>query len=215
MTAEADLIRNRRRVFATPGGFHDRLVAFLAKALPAAIGVIAAIMILAPLSPRGEISFLLDRNKVAITNERVKVDDAAYRGKDARGRTFLVTAGSAVQVSSRNPVVEMTDLVARLNMAEGPASIRAPQGSYNYRTEVISVSGPVNFEAADGYWMVTQNVAIDLDTRRAVGSGGVEGAVQTGTFSAESIVADLNERTIALDGNARLRMTPGKLRIPK
>lgn len=215
MTAQADLIRSKQRQFATPGGFHDRLVGFLAKALPAAIGVVAAVMILSPLSPRGEISFLLDRNKVAVTNERVKVDGAAYRGQDAQGRAFLVTAGNAVQVSARNPVVEMTDLVAQLDMAEGPASLRAPAGRYNYRTETIAVDGPVRFEAADGYRMVTQNVAVDLNTRRAVGSGGVEGAVSTGTFSADSIIADLTARTLALDGNARLRMTPGKLRIPK
>ena len=40
------------------------------------------------------------------------------------------------------------------------------------------------------------------------------GAVPTGTFSADRIVADLGERTVTLEGNARLRMTPGKLRMP-
>ena len=215
MTAEADLKRYRRRAFARPGGFHDRLVNFLAKALPAAIGVIAAVMILSPLSPRGEISFLLDRNKVAVTNERVKVDEAMYRGQDARGRDFRVTAGNAVQASSATPVVEMSDLVARIQLNDGPAELWAPEGDYNYRTEMISVAGPVNFRASDGYRIVTSNVDIDVSAKRAVGSGGVEGAVPTGTFSAQRIVADLEERTVALEGNARLRMTPGKLRIPK
>jgi hypothetical protein len=54
MTVQADLIRDKRRHFATPGGFHDKLISFLAKALPAAIGLVAAVMILSPLSPRGE-----------------------------------------------------------------------------------------------------------------------------------------------------------------
>lgn len=215
MTAQADLIRDRRRAFATPGGFHDRLIGFLAKALPAAIGVIAAVMILSPLSPRGEISFLLDRNKVAVTQQRMEVDRAAYRGQDARGRAFVVTAGNAVQPSAEDPVVQMQRLVARMNLQDGPARIWAPLGSYNYRTEEIDVNGPVNFRAADGYRMVTQNVGIDLNARRAAGSGGVEGAVSTGTFSADSLVADLEARTITLEGNARLRMTPGKLRIPQ
>lgn len=215
MTAEADLIRNKRRAFARPGGFHDRLVAFLAKALPAAIGLVAAIMIISPLSPRGEISFLLDRNKVAVTNERVRADGAEYRGKDSNDRAFSVTAGSAVQTSSDDPLVKMNDLVARIDLNDGPAVIRAPTGTYNYRSEEISVDGPVRFEASDGYRMVTRNVDIDLNSRRAVGSGGVEGAVPTGTFRANSITADLSERVITLQGNARLRMTPGKLRIPR
>ncbi len=63
MTQQADQVRTRRRGFAAPGGFHDRLVRILAVALPAGVGVLVAVMLLAPLSPRGEISFLLDRNK--------------------------------------------------------------------------------------------------------------------------------------------------------
>ncbi|AIT80287.1 MULTISPECIES: LPS export ABC transporter periplasmic protein LptC [Novosphingobium] len=215
MSVEATQIRNRRRHFAAPGGSHDRLVAFLAKALPAGIGVVAAIMILMPLSPRGEISFLLDRNKVAVTKERIRVADAAYRGLDDRGRAFVVTAGSAVQKSASLPVVQMLDLVAQLNLNDGPAKIDAPRGAYNYDTETIKVDGPVNFAAADGYRMVTNNVAIDVKDRKAVGTGGVEGKVPTGTFAAQTMKADFNERTVTLEGNARLRMTPGKLRIPQ
>lgn len=215
MSVEAIQIRNRRRQFAAPGGAHDRLVGFLAKALPAAIGLVAAVMILVPLSPRGEISFLLDRNKVAITGERLKVDDAAYRGQDQRGRGFVVTAGTAVQRSAETPVVEMLDLKAQMNLIDGPARIQAPRGAYDYDSEKIAVSGPVQFDAPDGYRMSTRNVAIDVKSQVAIGSGGVEGTVPTGTFRADSMKADLENRTVTLEGNARLHMTPGKLRIPK
>lgn len=215
MSVEATQIRDQRRHFAAPGGSHDRLVAFLAKALPAAIGVVAAIMILVPLSPRGEVSFLLDRNKVAVTDERIKVANAAYRGLDNRGRAFTVTAGTAVQKSASVPVVQMLDLIAQLDLNDGPARIDAPRGAYNYNTEKIDVAGPVNFAAADGYRMQTNGVAIDIRGKTATGSGGVQGAVPTGTFSAQSMKADLDGRTVTLEGNARLRMTPGKLRIPQ
>jgi lipopolysaccharide export system protein LptC len=215
MSTEAVEIQNRRRHFAAPGGSHDRLVGFLAKALPAAIGVVAAVMILVPLSPRGEISFLLDRNKVAITTERLKVDDAAYRGKDNKNRGFVVTAGTAVQRSATTPIVQMQTLKALMSLNDGPAEIVAPNGAYNYDTEQIAVNGPVNFAAPDGYKMTTSNVAIDVRNQRAVGSGGVNGTVPTGTFRADSMKADLEGRTVTLEGNARLRMTPGKLRIPK
>ncbi len=215
MTIEADLIRDRRRHFAAPGGFHDRLIAFLAKALPAAIGLVAAVMILAPLSPRGEISFLLDRNRVAITDKRVEVDNATYRGQDRQGRHFELTAGKAVQASAADPIVEMDRLAARLQLADGPAELTAPHGIYNFDTEDVTVDGPVAFAAADGYRMVTSKVAVNLKTRRVVGSGGVSGAVPTGAFSAERIIADLDARTLMLEGNARLRMTPGKLRMPR
>lgn len=215
MSLEAVQIRNRRRHFAAPGGSHDRLVAFLAKALPAGIGLVASVMLLVPLGPRGEISFLLDRNKVAVTQERIKVDDAAYRGLDNKGRDFVVTAGTAVQRSAATPVVEMLDLGARMKLTDGPALLSAPRGAYNFDTEQINVDGPVRFAAPDGYTMNTSNVAIDVKKQVAVGSGGVKGTVTTGTFSADSLKADLDTRTVTLQGNARLRMTPGKLRIPQ
>ncbi|HKR92038.1 LPS export ABC transporter periplasmic protein LptC [Novosphingobium sp.] len=215
MSVKAIQIRNRRRHFATPGGSHDRLVGFLAKALPAGIGVIAAIMILVPLSPRGEISFLLDRHKVAVTNERIKVSDAAYKGQDNRGRDFVVTAGTAVQQSADVPVVQMLDLSAQMSLNDGPARLQAPRGAYNYDAENIAVSGPVQFSAPDGYRMTTSNVSVDVKRKVAVGSGGVQGTVPTGTFSAGTMTADLENRTVVLNGNARLHMTPGKMRIPK
>lgn len=215
MSVEAIQIRNRRRHFAAPGGSHDRLVGFLAKALPAGIGVVAAIMILLPLSPRGEISFLLDRNKVAITNERLRVQNAAYRGQDNHGRDFTVTAGTAVQQSADIPVVQMLDLSARLNLNDGPAEVQAPRGAYDYHQEKIEVSGPVQFAAPDGYRMTTSDVNIDVKQKVAVGSGGVQGTVPSGTFQASSMKADFENRTVTLQGNARLHMIPGKLRMPK
>ena len=213
MTRAAERKRRRRQAFARPGGFHDRLVGILAKALPAGIGVIAAVMILSPLSPRGEVSFLLDRNKVAVTQDRVRATEAAYRGEDSRGRDFQVTAGEAVQRNAETPVVLMRDLVAQVRLDDGPATLRASDGAYNYRTERVVSQSPVTFTAADGYRMVAQNVAIDLDRRRAVGSGGVSGAVPSGTFAANSLTADLEARTVTLEGGARMRMIPGKLRF--
>ncbi|MCJ1960278.1 LPS export ABC transporter periplasmic protein LptC [Novosphingobium mangrovi (ex Hu et al. 2023)] len=216
MSEEARQIRNRRRHLAAPGGSHDRLVGFLVKGLPAAIGVVAAVMILVPLSPRGEVSFLLDRNKVEVTENRLSVDDAAYSGKDDRGRAFTVTAGTAVQESAASPIVEMFDLAAQLALSDGPGKIVAPRGRYNYDEDLLDVDGPVDFAASDGYHMTANNVSVDIASKLAHGSGGVEGRVPSGTFKAETMQADLEARTVTLEGNAKLRMTPGsKLEIPQ
>ncbi len=67
---------------------------------------------------------------------------------------------------------------------------------------------------ADGYEFVARGVSVDLPARTMVGSEGVEGAVPAGTFSADRITADLDARVISLQGNARLTMQPGELRMP-
>lgn len=214
MSIQADQIRNRRRQFAAPGGSLDRMIRFLAVALPAAVGVIAATMLVTPLSPRGEVSFLLDRNKVAIAQDRLRVDNAMYRGQDSKGRPFSLSAGSAVQASAREPVVRMNNLTARLLLADGPAVLNAPAGHYDIDKEVVAVDGVMRFTASDGYRMSASDVSIDLKARTLRGQGRVEGTVPAGSFSADRIVADIGARTVALEGNARLQMTPGRLRLP-
>ena len=215
MTAKADQIRERRRAFAAPGSQLDRTVRWLAIGLPAAVGVIAALMVITPLGPRGEVSFLLDRNKVQTTANRLVVDNAVYRGEDGKGRPFSLSAGSAVQHSVSQPVVQMRDLIGRILLDDGPAQITAELGRYNYDTQQVAVDSEVRFVTADGYRMNTRGVSIDIDKKTMVGSGGVAGATPAGTFSADSIRANLDTRTVALQGRARLHMVPGKMQMPK
>ena len=213
-TDQAKQLRSARQHFAAPGGSHDKLIGFLAKALPMAVGVIAALMVITPLGPRGEVSFLLDRNKVAVIDERLRVDNAMYRGADDKGRPFSLTAGEAVQRSSREGIVRMQDLVARILLPEGPARLSAEAGAYHIEDETMSVIGPVRLTTADGYRLLARDVSIDLPAKRMVGRGGVSGSFPAGTFSADRLYADLAARTVTLDGHARLRMAPGKLRMP-
>lgn len=215
MTQAADQIRDKRREEALPGGGHDRVVRFLARALPAAVGAIVAIMVIAPLFPRGEVSFLLDRNKVATTQDRIKVESAMYRGEDVKGRPFSLTAGQAVQPDARQSLIQLTGLAARMMLADGPAELRAPDGTFDFNANTVAVKGPVDFRAAGGYRMTTSGVSIDLKKQHVTGGGGVAGSVPSGTFTADRLDADLDSRTITLTGRARLRMVPGRMRVPK
>lgn len=214
MTVEAERMRTRRQAFAAPGSSLDRIVRLLAVGLPALVGAIAAMMLIAPLSDRGEVSFLLDRNKVDVADDRLRVDNAMYRGQDDRGRPYSLVAGEAVQSSASVPVVRLEDLVARILLPEGPAVLTAPSGRYAIRDELVRVPGVVRFRAADGYRMDARGVLIDLPTRTLRGEGRVEGRIPAGSFEADSIRADLAARTLTLEGDARLSMIPGRLRMP-
>ncbi|KUO55106.1 MAG: LPS export ABC transporter periplasmic protein LptC [Sphingomonadales bacterium BRH_c3] len=213
-TSEAKELRSQRQHFAAPGGSHDRLVRFLARFLPMAVGVIAALMVITPLGPGSEVSFLLDRNKVAMIDERLSVSNAMYRGEDDSGRPFSLTAGDAVQRSNSEGIVRMRDLEAQILLRDGPARISAEAGAYDIDREVMTIDGALRLSAADGYSMVTRGVSVDLASRQITGEGGVEGEVPAGTFSADRMTVDIDKRVFSLKGNARLRMRPGELRKP-
>ena len=120
-----------------------------------------------------------------------------------------------MQPSLQRPIVEMRHLAASLELSDGPAEITALGGAYNFDTGRVVVPGPVNVIAPGGYRLVTNDVDIDLRTHRLLASGRVQGELSTGTFSANTMMADLEARTITLQGNVRMRMTPGKLSFPK
>ncbi|MBM3927998.1 MAG: LPS export ABC transporter periplasmic protein LptC [Sphingomonadales bacterium] len=200
--------RTARQRWAAPGSSHDKFVALLQFVLPVGIGVLAAFLVMAPLFMGGDVSFVLDKNKVDVAQERMKLEAAQYRGQDARGRAFTLDAASAVQRSSAEPVVRLNDLSAGLEMADGPAELTAPKGLYDMRSEQVAVDGPIAFTAADGYRLGTTGATVDLRTRRLQSTGAVEGTTPMGTFSGDRMSADLEGRVVRLEGNARLRIVP-------
>ena len=212
MSERADHDRTMRRLWATSGSSHDRVVRVLRYGLPLVIGVVAAVLVFSPFTQRAEISFLLSKDKVDMASERMKVTRAEYRGQDAKGQPFALLAGSAVQKSSAEPIVRMTDLSGAIRLDDGPATIVARDSAYNMDTERVAVPGLVEVKSANGYRIDASNVAVDLKTRSLVGQGGVTGTLNIGRFSANQLSADLDKRIVRLQGNARLRINQGVLK---
>lgn len=210
MSDVAARLRSQKRGWAHPGSSHDRLIRLSLIALPLGIGVLAAFLVVAPLMMGGDVSFVLDKNKVDIAQERLRLESAEYRGTDAKGQQFHLHAGSAVQRSSAEPIVQLNDLSAEINLAEGPASLTADRGHYNLDSEQVAVQGPIRFKTSDGYTLNTNDATVDLKTRTLASGGAVTGDTPMGVFSANKLTADLEKRTVSLDGNARLRIIPNR-----
>jgi len=138
-----DVARTAREIWAAPGSSHDRVIAALRVLLPVAIGVLAAFVVVLPLYAGGDVSFLLDKNKVEVAKERLRVRAATYRGEDDKGQPFALSAGSAVQKSSAEPIVKLENLSARIGLRDGPASIVADHGRYDMDQQQVTIDGPV------------------------------------------------------------------------
>lgn len=215
MSVQADQQRNYRRHWARPGGSHDRMVALLKNWLPVAVGILSALLATAPFTGGDKVSFVLDKNKVEVAKERMRVSEALYRGEDSKGQPFSLRAGSAVQKSSREPIVDLNNMSARILLTDGPAVFNASKGQYNMESERMAVVGPVQFEAAGGYRMTTRDVGIDLKTRRMQSAGHVDGRIPIGTFSADHLEADMSARIVTLNGRASLRIEQNGLKGQK
>lgn len=201
--------RNR---WAVPGSAHDRLVRLAKIALPSAVGVLIAVLAVAPLGKHSDVSFILDKKKVENANERMRVEQARYVGTDDKGQQFTMVANRALQRSSDVPVVDIRGISARLNMPQGPLFVAANTGRYNLDTLKVNIDGPVKVVGGDGYRLATRDVTVDLKHRQLASEGPVAGAMRLGQFQAGQLHADLGQRTVVLDHGARLKIVQGAVR---
>ncbi|NJM50747.1 MAG: LPS export ABC transporter periplasmic protein LptC [Sphingomonadales bacterium] len=236
MSDLADRQKTQRQHWAAPGSRHDRLIRALRVILPSIIGILLALLTFSPFTNSNELSFVLDKDRVNMAAERMRISEALYRGEDSKGRPFSLRAGSAVQKSSAEPVIRMSDLSARILLDDGPAALVAGQGAYDLDAETMRVNGPlsvkssdgysllannvlltlktqilrsngtVSFTGKDGYALTANNVQVNLPERNMQSFGPVRGSTKVGTFSANSMSADMDSRIVTLSGNAKLRI---------
>lgn len=200
------------RAWAMPGGSHDRLIAILRVALPIAVVALVILLALAPLTSGRDISFLLSKNQVDVAHERMRVTRATYRGRDDKDQPFSLVARSAVQATSKDPVVKLDTLSANVLLNDGTATITAPRGRYDMDKQTVAIDGPVLVRRADGSRLATRDVAVDLNAKRVASGGPVDGSLPLGRFSADHMTADLNTRVVVLAGRARLHIVQARSR---
>jgi lipopolysaccharide export system protein LptC len=198
--------------WAEPGSTHDRLVRWSKVVLPSAVGVLIAVLALAPLNKNGDVSFILDKKKVANAPERMRVESARYVGTDDKGQQFVIRANQAIQRSSDVPVVDIGGMFAQLALPQGPLMIAANQGQYDLDSQKVVVAGPVRVAGPDGYRLATSDVTVDMKTRQMASAGPVSGQMRLGHFQAGQLHADLGSRTVVLDHGARLKIVQGAVR---
>ena len=212
MSEAATRDRVIKQDWAEPGSRHDRLVRVAKLALPVGALVLLGLLTISPFGHRSEVSFILDKTKVDSAQERMRIDAARYTGEDDQGRRFSISAERAVQPSGDQPIVSISGMAARLDLAEGPLSIVANHGRYDLDRQTVVIDGPVRVAGAGGYRLETSDVSVNLKTRQLASAGPVTGAMKLGQFSAGHLIADLGDRRVALTGGARLKIVQGAIR---
>ena len=212
MSEAATRGRAVKQRWAVPGSTHDRLVRWTKILLPSAVGVLIAVLALAPLEKKSDVSFILDKKKVQNAPEKMRIESAHYVGTDNKGQRFEITANNALQRTSAAPIVDINGMFAQLALEQGPLMIGANTARYNLDTQKVAIDGPVRVTGGDGYRLATRDVLVDLKQRKLASSGPVAGQMRIGSFQAGQLKADLGSRTVVLEGGARLKIVQGGVR---
>lgn len=210
MSEAALKARSTRQRRAAAGSGHDAMIRVLRLLLPLGIVVLIVLLSVAPLLGGRDISFVLSKDRVDMAHERMRVANATYRGEDEKGEPFRLQARSAVQQTSRVPIVRLAELTGTIAMPDGPTTLAAPAGRYNMDSQQLRADGAVKFRGADGYRLDTRDVIVDLKTRKVTSTTPVDGAMTLGTFRSDHLFADLTAKTVVLTGAVHLHITQAR-----
>jgi lipopolysaccharide export system protein LptC len=200
--------RSRRHRSMAPGAPRDRYIWVAKRLFPTAAALLAVLLIGLPLTVTQEFSFLLSKDSAKRSNERMRIIAAVYRGSTAAGEPFSLRAGSGVQKSSSVPVVVLSNLSAEIERAAGPATVTAPGGEYNLRTNQALVRGPVVALGGNGYRVDGDSIRIDMNAGTVSSVEPVTGTLPMGSFRARGFAADIEGQTVVLTGRPHLHILP-------
>jgi len=190
------------------GGGYDRFVRLMRVLMPGASVLLLLTVLVWPLVSGQEMSFVLSKDRVEVSPERLRMESPRYRGTDERGRPFEITARRAVQRTSATPVVELEEVSAQMAMANDVVRVKAETGSYDLDRKQLKATGPLVLTTDRGYRFTTRNAIVDLASKTAYGSDGVEGNGPLGTFRAQRFRADISAETVVFEGRTKMRITP-------
>lgn len=210
MSEQAVLEREARRRAMLPGSPRDRFMKIARRAFPIASVVLLVVLVALPLTVRQEFSFLLSKDRAEKAIERLRLQEATYRGQTLRGEAFEIRAQSGVQKTSAVPIVVLTGLSAEIQQAAGPLTVTAPTGEFFIDENRIIVNGPVIVRSPSGYSLDGNRIEIDINESRVRSSEPVSGTLPIGSFRADGFTAEIDGRNVTLAGGVKLRITPNR-----
>ncbi len=142
--------------------------------------------------------FRISFAKVDEQDGSLTMDKARYRGTDAKGQPFLVTADSATQILGDAKQIILDQVNADITLNGGTwASLQSRTGLYDQTNARLTLEGNVNLFTDQGYEMHGQSAEINLKEGVIVSDSKVAGQGPMGLLRANTMrISDKGNRLL-------------------
>ncbi|MEO0411456.1 MAG: LPS export ABC transporter periplasmic protein LptC [Pseudomonadota bacterium] len=197
------------------GGRYDKAIRVLRTLFPClAIAVVLATAAY-PIFAAKETSFVLARNTIEASEDRLRMINPRYSGVDASGRPFEVRAASAVQPRGIADAVTLTRIGAMMTLKNNAViEIDAETGIYSTAEETLNMTAPVLVTTSSGYRIDAKETQVDLDDHLVSSRQSVVAAGPLGVFRADGFESQIEDDTLVFIGNVTATLQPRKVRLP-
>lgn len=198
---------DRVRLFAMAAR-ESRRVRRLRLMLPALGALLCVIVVVATVVTR--ISISLSIGDLKITAEGLAMDAPHLSGSDGKGRTYTVSAESAVQDLSDTRIIRLKGIEASVIQVDGSrANLLADSGVYDSAAQTVVLKENIRLKNSDGSGGLLERAAIDLATGSLTSDSPVAFSSRLGEISAEKMGVEKQAGTVTFSGGVRMTVNPG------
>jgi lipopolysaccharide export system protein LptC len=185
----------------------SRRVRRLRLMLPALGALLCLVVIGATIVSRITIS--LGIGDLRITSEGLAMDAPHLSGSDGKGRTYAVSAESAIQDLSDTRVIRLKGIEASVTQADGSkARLTADGGVYNAAAQTLVLKDNIRLANSDGSGGALNRAEIDLATGSLSSDSPVAFSSRLGEINAEKMGVAKKSGTVTFSGGVRMTVDP-------
>lgn len=186
---------------------HSARVRWIRRVLP--LGVAAAVVVIGAASMLSQLKVKLDLpfdiGHLTLSGSRLTMELPKLSGFTEDNRGYSVTAKTASQDLNRPDFIDLTDISAKLELAEkGWASVQAKTGSFDTKKQFITLDNGVELAMNDGYGGHLENAEVDVKAGTITTARPVTFTYLDGRLVADSLkVTDRGSRAL-FEGHVQL-----------
>ncbi len=175
--------------------------------LPAVGALLCLIVVAATVITR--ISISLSIGDLKITTEGLAMDAPHLSGSDGKGRTYAVSAESAVQDLGDTRIIRLKGIEATVTQADGSrARLLADSGVYDSAAQTVVLKENIRLSNSDGSGGALERAEINLSTGSLTSDSPVAFSSRLGEISAEKMGVEKKAGTVTFSGGVRMTVDP-------
>lgn len=196
----------RASLFATAAR-ESRRVRRLRFLLPAIGAFLFALVVVATVITR--ISISLSIGDLKITTDGLAMDAPHLSGSDGKGRTYTVSAQSAVQDLKDTRIIRLKGIDANVIQTDGStARLLADSGIYDSAAQKLVLKENIRLANSDGSGGALSRAEIDLNTGSLTSDSPVAFSSRLGQINAEKMGVEKKAGTVTFSGGVRMTVNP-------
>lgn len=179
-----------------------RFVQFMKFVLPLLAVVLVGVMLAWPRLTGRDGGFKISFSSVSTQEMALVMNNPKFRGSDAKGQPYVVTADRAIQDSTDSKQVTLDRITADMLLQDGGwVSLTANSGLYHDVAKLLTLHGDVSVFGDRGFEFHGNVVEVDLNTSIVASDDKVWGHNAMGQIRANGLrVYDKGQRIVFING---------------